>query len=416
MTAMSVACRTLLSSSNFYHINLTYHQSAKRLVQQLVQLDRLPKENSLEGLLLLRSAWRDYDVAMLLAGRYKRVCKVTFVLQLLLGWLAVAMSTMSENLTGADPIFNATLFGVEEGASGAFVHLIFAASVAMTFTIAFDSILVSSSRWRQLRIGAAALESVVWKYRTRTGPFEVEESGQSRDSAAPEAALLRAVRTTRTNMLQSANLTTSEFSKRYPLRIYKHYQDRGRPKRNPGPLAVDAEARHTKDEPIDDHQSPTQPMKYIALRVEPAIAFYQRRIPKYARRAAALRLVIVGLGIGASVLARYEFTLYVVMVTSLAAAVTSWQEFSDTQRKTERYTRAVTQLRDLLDWWRSLSEVEKASKSMINMLVNGTESIINSEQTAWTSTPQSEKAESDNTDSDEGGGDAKAGKAGPKKS
>ena len=145
--------------------------------------------------------------------------------------------------------------------------------------------------------------------------------------------------------------------------------------------------------PIDDHQSPTQPSKYIALRLEPAITFYQKRIPKYARRATAMRLLVVLLGIGASALARYEQVFFVILVTSAAAAATSWSEFADTQRKTERYTRSVQGLRDLLDWWRSLGEVEKASKTVISQLVNGTESIINAEQTAWTSTPASEGEE-----------------------
>ena len=76
-----------------------------------------------------------------------------------------------------------------------------------------------------------------------------------------------------------------------------------------------------------------------------------------------------------------------------AAALTSWQEYTDVGRKTERYTRSVQGLRDLLDWWRSLGEVEKASKTVISQLVNGTESIINAEQTAWTSTPASEGEE-----------------------
>ena len=40
-----------------------------------------------------------------------------------------------------------------------------------------------------------------------------------------------------------------------------------------------------------------------------------------------------------------------------------WRVLADTQRKTERYTRAVAQLRDLLDWWRSLSDNEKAARS-----------------------------------------------------
>ena len=228
---------------------------------------------------------------------------------------------------------------------------------------------------------------MIWKYRTRTGAFEIEDHVVSRkdSNSTPEAILLKAVRQTRTNMLASANLTTSEFTKRYPSWVYKHFQDKGCPAPARGPMAADAEARHTEEEPIDDHQSPTQPSKYIALRVEPAIAFYQRRIPAYARRAAALKLLVVLLGISSSALARYEQVLFVVLVTSAAAAATSWNEFTDITRKTERYTRSVQALRDLLDWWRSLSEVEKASKVVISQLVNGTETIIHSEQTAWTS-------------------------------
>ena len=60
----------------------------------------------------------------------------------------------------------------------------------------------------------------------------------------------------------------------------------------------------------------------------------------------------------------------VVMVTSAGAAITSWSEFADTQRKTERYTRAVHALRDVLDWWRSLTEVERANRVHINTLVS----------------------------------------------
>jgi len=426
MLAMSVACRTLLSSTNFYHINLTHHATAKRLVQQLVQLDRLPKENSLEGLLLLRSAWRDFDVAMLLADRYKRVCKVSFILQLLLGWSAVTLSAVASETAGlVAPSGNRTVAvtvtvamaeeaeaarRLSEGEidaalavglwfKGTLVHLIFALSVTMTFIIAFDSILNSHGRWKQLRIGAGALESIIWKYRTRTGAFEIDDEHRGHSGVRlPESILLQAIKQTRTNMLASANLTSSEFTKRYSAGVYKHFQDRGTPTAARGPLPADAEARHTEDIPIDDHQSPTQPTKYIALRIEPAITFYQKRIPQYARRATAMKLIVVLLGIGASALARYEEVFLVILVTSAAAAATSWSEFADTQRKTERYTRSVQGLRDLLDWWRSLNEVEKASKTVISHLVNGTESIINAEQTAWTSTPASDKDEDGRTD------------------
>jgi len=47
--------RVLLTSENMYHVNLIDIEGSAKLVNKLVRLDRLPKENPLEGLLLLRS-------------------------------------------------------------------------------------------------------------------------------------------------------------------------------------------------------------------------------------------------------------------------------------------------------------------------------------------------------------------------
>lgn len=408
MLAMSVASRTLLSSKHFYHANLTAPKATNALVRQLVQLDRLPKENSLEGLLLLQSAWCDHDVAILLATRFKRVCKISFMLQLLLGWIVIFFSAFTDNgmMQGNDDdraLFNTTAArsaGLMESQSP-FVHVIFGMTVMMTVISAVDATLNSQSRWRTLRSGVVVLESIIWKYRTRIGPFEIEDSAGRPAPRQPELALLEAVRTTRLQMLSSANLATSEFAKRYQPRVYRHFQHRG----DPSLARVVVRRRIEEEGWIDDHQSPCQPSKYIALRIEPMMAFYQSRIPAYARRAAVLKLLVVTVGIAASVLARYELVVLVTLCTAAGAAITSWTEFSDAQRKTERYTQAVHSLRDLLDWWASLPEVNKASKTNINALVDTAESIISAEQTAWTSTPapQGGKSEASGESQDQSG-------------
>ena len=77
MHAYETYARSLLSSPHFYAVNLCKSsKTTKLLVSKLVRLDRLPQSNSLEGLLLLQSAWCKYDVCMYLAERYKLVCKV----------------------------------------------------------------------------------------------------------------------------------------------------------------------------------------------------------------------------------------------------------------------------------------------------------------------------------------------------
>ena len=69
-------------------------------------------------------------------------------------------------------------------------------------------------------------------------------------------------------------------------------------------------------------------------------------------------------------LTRYRLSLWVVVITSFAASITSWQEFSDAERKTERYTRAAYGLNNLVAWRHSLSGVEKVSRLTIAELIH----------------------------------------------
>ena len=69
--------------------------------------------------------------------------------------------------------------------------------------------------------------------------------------------------------------------------------------------------------------------------------------------------------------------------------VTSWVEFTDIGHKIERYTRAVIAIENLLSFWKSLSEVQKASPVMIGNLVQTGENIISDERIAWQLTGQS---------------------------
>ncbi len=62
ISAQETLARLLLSSPNFYHASLSDMESVQKIVNQIVRLDRLPHSNTLQGLLLLRDAWSDYDV------------------------------------------------------------------------------------------------------------------------------------------------------------------------------------------------------------------------------------------------------------------------------------------------------------------------------------------------------------------
>eukprot|EP00931_Biecheleriopsis_adriatica_P105153 TRINITY_DN79725_c0_g1_i1.p1 TRINITY_DN79725_c0_g1~~TRINITY_DN79725_c0_g1_i1.p1 ORF type:complete len:938 (+),score=120.38 TRINITY_DN79725_c0_g1_i1:158-2971(+) len=371
--AQRTIMQALLTSPSLHGINLAHVNtaSAQLLVNRLVRLDRLPKRNSVEALELLQGAWCEYDVAMMLAGRYKRLFKTCFLSYLILTWLVVASAT--------------ALPSVDANQRQAFADAVFAFTIAISLLVSIDGVLNSKVRWRKLRTSAGALESMIWLFRTRVGPFEMNQ--MDGNAARPEHKLCEALNDWREDVVTSAALGTSDFNRSHVPAVYKHFQYKGELQSN--------------DE--DDHQSPVQPHRYITLRINKAMVFYQHRIPVYTRLRFALTIVILGLGIVASILAYAKLNDWVVMITSAAGLVTTWNEFSDAARKTERYTRAVSSLKKLLSWWSSLGEVEKANRDTIAHLICASEEIISEERIQWMSTANNAEMK--------GGDDEKAGLA-----
>ena len=189
------------------------------------------------------------------------------------------------------------------------------------------------------------------------------------------------------DLTSSANLGTSNFHREHPAKVYKHFQDSGYPK--PGG---------------DDFHSPVQPHRYIALRIQPKLHFYARRIPRYNMKKNVLRLVVVLFSVAASALARYKLVALVVVATAASSAPTSWIEFTDMASKAERYTQTVSGLKNLLNWWASLTEVQKASRESIGKLIITSENIITQEQTGWTSIMSKNDSSSINGGGGGGGG------------
>ena len=136
-----------------------------------------------------------------------------------------------------------------------------------------------------------------------------------------------------------------------------------------------------------------QPDRYIALRIQEKIAFYKARIPRYNRWTTFFKFLTVVLSAAAAALSRYNLAAYVVAITSASAAITSWIEFADMPSKSQRYSLAVNALTNLLDWWSSLSDVQKASIDMISQLVTKCEAVISEEQTGWMSVSPSKEQE-----------------------
>ena len=467
---MASHIRELYTSPQFSSLNVhTDMKAAKRLVKEIVKLDRLPRKNPVRGLQLLQEAWCEYDIAMQLATQYKCIAKVIYFVRLLVAFAVVVCGVCQTELVGvlalaapASP--NATTLADPASTPEymAWGHIVFGLAVSGTIILSAEAALNAKPRWRQLRSSAGVLESIIWSYRTRVAPFELDSSDP--DSRRPEARLCEALVKWRRSVVSGGELQKSGLRRQQKLSAYKHgqYEDgqytRGEKYRR-GLFAKavaevkaqetrleraqetldelsttskeqakdnstqdDAEKEATRKELeeatrackdaekeleearcarkgivasakkagcwpyIDDFYSPTTPTKFIDLRVKPKIAFYKSRLPGYVRMGYLINAMLVACGAAASVLAYVQLTVWAVVVTAAATAITSWAEYSDVSRKTERYTRASIELENVLSEWNAMSEVEKASTLSISHLVRSAEALISEERAAWVST------------------------------
>ena len=449
----ALCAKELLCSPHFHSLNIfsttVAEQSTK--VNELVKQNRLPRENSLEALKLLQTAWDEYDVAVHLARMYKRRAKMLFALQLALAWLVVVANTPYSQQQHSQ--HDMCITGSQEALFDLnMAHVLHGLSQLSLLVLMVDWILNPKHRWHQLRSSSIVLESTVWKFRTRIGPFRLAPSDTS--SKSPENTLRDVLNSWRDGLAGGADLKATALKRTFAPHIYTHFQRRapyGGEKSQQSewlshhktkfitseddavkaaekvgyPVMLESSnggcGKGAKDEealraawpqvlsevpgsPVllvsikgdngtlvhqrrDDHFSPVNPTDYIRWRLEPAQLFYSTRIPRYSISMHVVRVMLMSCSIVAATLAYVAHSSWVVCISALASAFTSWSEFSDSARKLERYNSTVNQLEKLVTWWEALGEIDKSALSNIAFLVDKGESIIEAERLAWSASP-----------------------------
>lgn len=313
-----------------------------------------------EGLLLLQQAWDHCDITSYLAWRYKLQTKLLYVVQLFLAWLIVLASQIDDRCHDAE-------FDIS------FADIGFVLCILSGAAVSIEGIYRPKPRWQALRAGHLSLVSMIWRYRARVGHFRL---APGIDPRKPEKVLCNLLNDWAEALMSAADLKQSTWGKNFRSSIFKHQQHSGslEPKRKISTMA---------DQPyvgIDDHYSPVQPDLYIESRMLEMKSWYQKRIPSYFNHATICKLLILSCAIACSILSRFRYPSAVVLVTAFASAATTWAEFIDAGSKVERYTQAVQSIIHLLNWWKNLTEVEKASTENISRLILETEEAIADEQ------------------------------------
>ena len=127
-------------------------------------------------------------------------------------------------------------------------------------------------------------------------------------------------------------------------------------------------------------------------RLETTLRFYQSRLSPNASGANFMFILLLVLSISSAVLTQIGFSVWIPIVTSLAGAVTSFQEFSGKNKKLQRYSSAILSLRNVRLWWDALEVSTRNTAQNIEKLVETVEEAIGGESKSWLATSQATKA------------------------
>ena len=291
--------------------------------------------------------------------------------------------------------------------------IIFYLSVASTFVAALNAYINPSCRWKQIRDTTCNLESAIWQYRTCTGQFKLKNP---RDVDTSASILKKEVSFAVDALIGSSDIGQStSWSKRYSDSVFKHGQkehlqvqksmsgslilskqkssngmlswlrktwsallkqkDKVHPEQNHGVAGTYASPDFAEG-PVDDHHSPLTPEKYIEFRLKNVVFFFKNRLPVYTSSRNLLSVTLMVVTAVGTILAYKQFSSYVSISATVAAAITSWMEFNNIASKIGRYNSTVSSLESLILWWSSLTDVEKAAAPKIEELVQKGEQVV----------------------------------------
>ena len=183
----------MLNSSQTYSGSIHDLEELKSIIGSIAKIDRLPSTTSLEALRTLQDAWDYSEIYHLLASSYKLASKLTYSIMLLCG-IAITVLAIIDTV-GSYPNFS----------SNTPVVML---SFVNTAVGAYITFMNPVTRWQSLRIAALSIESQIWLFRTRAGPYRSDKD--STDNNA-DILLSQTIKNIKEEVLEGGDIKNTAF-------------------------------------------------------------------------------------------------------------------------------------------------------------------------------------------------------------
>eukprot|EP00747_Dinoflagellata_sp_TGD_P097564 gnl/TRDRNA2_/TRDRNA2_167169_c1_seq2.p1 gnl/TRDRNA2_/TRDRNA2_167169_c1~~gnl/TRDRNA2_/TRDRNA2_167169_c1_seq2.p1 ORF type:complete len:849 (-),score=166.45 gnl/TRDRNA2_/TRDRNA2_167169_c1_seq2:263-2809(-) len=426
-----MAVYDVLKAPDVTYGNVHALRKCQRKMFAMAQIDRLPSENELTTLVLLRRAWTLVDVFNASAYFYKIVSKACFILTLLMSSTVIVLTTLMA-------IYPNMMDVKAED------ELILCLALGASFINGWVTMIDPNRKWRQLKGGALSLESEIWKFRTRVGDYQGEDmssTAQARNEKLAEERLYEMMKAIQGKVLHGGGLKETSFFatpcstddvyvdkeaqeknmeddtayatpfSKFKRRLKNFFQGPADESRGQNTKMQKAHFLHGqyKDPPMpgwrelfskkttlpskpgegcDNFHSPSSPHEYVRWRLIPQLRFYQHRIPRYSFQRKLFMGISVAMMTVSSILAALDLAHWCAIITALITIISAIQAFNDTIKKLERYSAVAGSLMDVLMGWQAANEVDQQNLRVITQLVDDVEALLSSDHAAWLSDSQ----------------------------
>jgi len=439
---MWLAVYDILSCDKIKTGNIFDLKEAERVMNNMAQNDRLPNENNLQTLLLIRRAWTLHDLYMWKARKYKSFSRLSYLVILLLSIITVIVTVLYGYFAQRDEEI------VSENTKD---NTVLGLALAGTFVTGLTALYDPQRKWLQLRGGQFALEQEIWKLRMRLQVYSPPAALMNRSMSESRAnkKFLFFLTWMQEKVQQSAGLKDTNF---YAIStatddIYKDNTEDGKPvtalggkTMSEGSLGDLESPSYHRDEDVvrvplkksntlkpmkgprhlrhgqyegnlcivmtgDNGHSPATADEYIRYRLVPVLHMYQTRIRPYYRRKMFLQALVLILSVVSAFLASLAEPSWTAIIAAITGGITAWQEFSGVAKKLERYSNVAHGLGNILMWWQSLPDISQTTVANIEELFRLTEELISSEHTAWLSDAKLAREMAQGSEDKDGKGD-----------
>ena len=322
---------------------------------------------------VLLQAWERFAVYDLNAGRqqywFDRLQRATMGIGVLATGLAIAREVAKGR--GVD-------VSVRYSVWWAVKQVLLVMPILLTILITAANKFKQGNKWLLLRAGAESIKREIYRYRSRAGAYKEASIAPTALTASgtpppppptPEQVLAQKVEDiTRRAMRTEVNSSA-----------LKPYDKANFP---PG-------VRQSGD----DGFSVLTPDRYVQVRLEDQLAFYKRGSLKLERTLQRVQWSIYIIGGVGTLLAAVNQQVWIALTTALAAALTTYLSYKQTEGTLTKYNQAYTDLDNVKSWWTALPAAEQAKQENVDTLVDHTEQVLQSELDGWVQQMQNALAE-----------------------